>query len=363
MKNLFKKIYQWLTKPLLWRIQEIKDQQSYALDRMDVLNSSLWDENYYFISYKKDILNSKLTPLDHYLQIGWKSGFNPSERFDNNDYLSRYPFVKINPLVFFLSRGRFMGNNNAFSKNVYKVSEDQIKSYLQFSENRTTNKVVYTCITNDYDDLNQIVGYTYIDNSWDYVCFTDNAKLINQKQFGIWKIRPLYNNSLDAVRGNRFHKILPHIVLPEYSQSLYVDANINITTPYIFEQIEKLGAKIILPTHFCSNCLYQESQWIQQKGLDKIDDLIKLIRNDGFPENYGFCENNIIFRQHKDPQIIEMMNLWWDFVKNYCRRDQASFMYVLWKNGIKPDSSMTINNSRVDYNNFCRFNHVKPRDY
>ena len=74
MRNPLKSFYHWLTSPVMWRIQEIKEQQSYLIDRMDVLNSSLWDENYYFRNYQKDILDSKLSPVDHFLQIGWKKG-------------------------------------------------------------------------------------------------------------------------------------------------------------------------------------------------------------------------------------------------------------------------------------------------
>ena len=38
---------------------------------------------------------------------------------------------------------------------------------------------VYTCITGDYDNL---IQHTYIDKDYDYICFTDNQKLID-KQF------------------------------------------------------------------------------------------------------------------------------------------------------------------------------------
>ena len=360
---MLKSFYYWLASPVMWRIQEVKDQQSYLIDRMDVLNSSLWDENYYFRNYQKDILDSKLSPVDHFLQIGWKKGCNPSSHFDCQDYLNRCSYASGNPLLFFIRSGRYRGKEHGFSHNTYPIDSKHIESYLEQKKNRKTTKVAYTCITNDYDDLNQIIGYTYFDDSWDYVCFSDNEELISKKRLGIWEIRPLYNNTLESSLGNRFHKILPHIVLPEYTESLYIDANINILTPYIFEQIESLKQDLIFPVHSCFSSVYQEYQWIVSKRLDRIEELVDLVRKAGFPEDYGFCENNIIYRKHQKTDIIDIMNEWWEYVRDYCRRDQASLTYVLWKHHIKLDSSMTINNSKIDYQNFCRFDHVKSWDY
>ncbi len=62
---------------------------------------------------------------------------------------------------------------------------------------------------------------------------------------------------------------------------------------------------------------------------------IDLIRKDGFPSNYGLFENNIIFREHHDRDVIKIMNDWWRWVENYSRRDQLSLTYVLWKNNFQ----------------------------
>lgn len=47
----------------------------------------------------------------------------------------------------------------------------------------------------------------------------------------------------------------------------------------------------------------------------------------------GLTENNVIYRKHKDPRCIKVMEDWWYMVENYSRRDQLSLFYVLWKNG------------------------------
>ncbi len=48
--------------------------------------------------------------------------------------------------------------------------------------------VVYTCITNGYDNL---IRHKFSAPDWDYVCFTDNAKLLKRGRVGRWQIRPL----------------------------------------------------------------------------------------------------------------------------------------------------------------------------
>jgi len=53
-----------------------------------------------------------LTPIEHYLSIGYKMGLNPSEKFDGNLYLERYPDVAqegVNPLIHYILFGKNEG--------------------------------------------------------------------------------------------------------------------------------------------------------------------------------------------------------------------------------------------------------------
>ncbi len=53
-----------------------------------------------------------LSPIEHYLTIGYKIGLSPSERFNGNDYLERYPDVQqegVNPLLHYLMFGKNEG--------------------------------------------------------------------------------------------------------------------------------------------------------------------------------------------------------------------------------------------------------------
>ncbi|MDP5138721.1 hypothetical protein ORJ04_22500 [Rheinheimera baltica] len=74
---------------------------------LQIENSSLFDANWYRTEYPDiDVLG--IAPVQHYLQIGWLMGRNPSLRFNTKVYLSTYPDVaerNINPLLHYLTEG------------------------------------------------------------------------------------------------------------------------------------------------------------------------------------------------------------------------------------------------------------------
>jgi hypothetical protein len=66
-----------------------------------------FDEKYYTSQYP-DVASHELSPLEHYLLIGWKDRYDPSTLFSTRGYLSANPDVaaiRINPLLHFLQHG------------------------------------------------------------------------------------------------------------------------------------------------------------------------------------------------------------------------------------------------------------------
>ena len=270
-----------------------------------------------------------------------------------------------NPLLHYLDKGRFW-NFYPDNKNNYKSKEDEkkITDYLTYKQTRQAKSVVYTCITNNYDDIFEIKTYKYINKEWDYICFTDNEEHIKLGQIGIWKILPLQCNENDATLNNRWHKTHPHILFPNYKESIYIDANINILTNKLFETIKEKDTGLLLPIHFNNVCIYYEYEWALQSSIDKRENVekgLKTIKEAGMPHNYGFTENNILYRKHHNSNIIELMEEWWNFIITYTKRDQLSFSYLLWKHKIEVED-ITFQNARIDINNFYVFDHKKGRN-
>ena len=287
---------------------------------------------------------------------------NRINHIDNriNHIDNRINHIEIDDLLTYMKNTNNININYLFSLK---------KELVELKGNQGKNKkAIYTCITNRYDNL---FVHTYINNDWDYICFTDDKYLIDAKVYGNWIIKPLYNyginGNLDNTRINRWHKLHPHVILEDYDYSLYVDANIDIKTSYIFECVDKVRGKNIdlsIPPHFEKDCIYDEADTVIKVKLDNEDIVrkqIKLFREEGFPEHYGLTENSIIYRNHNNNRIISIMEEWWHFVENYSKRDQLSLFYILWKNNMQMEYLTDIA-IKLDIKNFDFFPHRKYRN-
>jgi hypothetical protein len=178
--------------------------------------------------------------------------------------------------------------------------------------------------------------------------------------YGVWKIRPLQYTASCNVLINRWHKIHPHILFSDYEESLYLDGNIDMRTDILFNIIQN-NDTIRIPIHN-NSCIYREAVNIIKSGKDKrehVEKMLKYLTNEHFPKDYGLNENCIIYRKHNDKEIIAMMNMWWELIEHYSKRDQLSLSFVLWKFNISP-YSIAFPNVRHDNKNFIFYGKHNP---
>ncbi|MBE6461488.1 MAG: DUF616 domain-containing protein [Alphaproteobacteria bacterium] len=344
-KDLYGCIISWYES----RVKKI-DTKTYLSQKQLLLDSGMWDSKYY---KKYNVKSDDL--LDFYIQVGWQLGHNPSKFFNNDEYLSLYKHVNMCPLLHFLLSGSSSGYT--VQENLYKPSNKKIKEYWQIRDTRKSKRAVYTCITGNYDDL---ISHYYIDNTYDYICFTDNTDLIAKQRVGIWEIRPLVYNKLNPSLNNRWHKVFPHICLKEYNESIYIDSNINVLSSYIFDAVAAKQKAFLLPQHFGRKCIYSEAAEIKNLKLVNpatVNVLMSKLRKEGFPEGWGLGENNILYRNHKNMVLRRIMNDWWYMLTKFCARDQLSLMYLFWKHRISDIKSHFIINTRQSYKDFRVFRH------
>ncbi len=197
-------------------------------------------------------------------------------------------------------------------------------------------KVIYTTISNNYDCLNL---HVYLNPDYRYVCFTDNQWYLRRKVVGPWEVRPLPFTKLDVSRNSRYPKLHPHVLFPEYQESIYVDANVVFKTNLLFEAAEALSSQkdvfLAIPPHRCRDCIYDELDECLIHKKDKEDVLLRhkaFLEQENYPRHWGLTENNVIYRKHHHPLCIKIMSEWWEMLERYSRRDQLSLFYVLWKN-------------------------------
>lgn len=201
-------------------------------------------------------------------------------------------------------------------------------------EEQLLKKVIYTSLVGNYDALK---NPKYIMEGWDYICFSNDVK-VNENS--IWEVRPIPCDLRDNLRLSRFAKLNPHIVLPDYDISLWMDANLNIENDKFKDRIESLvgsNTLISVPTHPVRDCIYEEADSCIKEGRDSknlITRQVEFVKQNGFPEKNGLYENNIILRMHKEKEIISLSKKWWDMYLKYSKRDQLSLAYLLWKNNI-----------------------------
>jgi len=197
---------------------------------------------------------------------------------------------------------------------------------------RKNNFVIYTALFGDYDDL---IDPREEYDGCDFICFTNQKHLKSD----IWEIRIIEECDLSASMMNRRYKILPHQFLSNYEQSLYVDANIAIIGNPLDLANKYLGEfEIAVPKHFLRDCTYEEANIvIKSKKADEfiVKQQMKFYCDNNFPREYGLSENNIIYRNHNNYNVIMSMQLWWTELNTWANRDQLSFGYVLWKTKIK----------------------------
>ena len=357
-----KKVYNDIIKDSNIEFVPLIKRESLLKQYITILFSGLFDRDYYLKNYGDKLsFIQKLFPMWHYLTKGWKCDYNPSEKFDAVYYNNENQWIGQNPLYHYI---RFVVKYGTFlnPRNYYPPEQKTIDKYIKAKSKRgKSKKVMYTCLTGGYDNLDAIKSHRYVDSSWDYVCFTDNEEYIKMKQFGIWEVRPLEYTALDSARNNRWHKMHPHVLFPNYDESVYIDTNINILSNRIFKQLKKWKKDLLLPKRLEHQCIYEEYKWVYSAKVDTRSLVRKewqVIKQAGMPRKYGACECNLIYRKHKNPQIIKLMEDWWHFVENYSRRDQLAFPYVMWKNKLKiKDYSMP--NLKPYYKDYCFFKHIK----
>ncbi len=336
----------------------LKDFNKIKHEKAMILNSKFWNSAWYKKEYHHNFSDKKA--LDYWYEKGWYKGESPS-KYINVKHCGHLTHG-VNPIIAYMDKNIVFLPDN---KNNYKEENDaeRIKEYLEYKPTRQARGVVYTCITNDYDDLREIEIYKYIDKNWDYVCFTDNQEHINLGQIGIWEIRPLFFKNLDNTRNSRKHKLSPHVLFPQYENSIWIDANINILSSHLFDEIVKKKQEIVVTEHFKNTCIYQEYQDVINAKLDDLNLInreLELIKKDNMPQNFGMPETNVLYRKHNSEVVKKLDENWLDMVLNYSKRDQLSFSYLLWKFGFDI-ANILIQNSRIDIDNFYVFDHKKGK--
>lgn len=318
--------------------------------------SDLFDDDYIYIgeiinqpnSFIKRVLpficyiNTNMCKKNnvHYFDENYMHGLccnKVNKRADSYDtgasfYLSSndYPHKEININEYVIH----FGHGSWIKKEEIKpiTQQEWLSLNKKFYSKEKNKKVVYTCITGNYDSL---LDPQYISDGFDYICFTDNMNI----KSNAWEIKPLPKETeeLSQVKKQRYIKINPHKLLKEYDLSIWVDGCVTLKSDLneLLDETLKEDCSIYVPKHPSRNCIYSESIAVVKMKKDKkenVDPQIERYKQEEFPKNYGLLQSNILIRKHNNEDCIKLMEDWFNEVKNGSHRDQLSFNYVSWKN-------------------------------
>lgn len=193
-------------------------------------------------------------------------------------------------------------------------------------------KVIYTVLTGNYDHLAQP---EVVDPAWDYVCFTDKAG-----QDGVWQLREIPFASASPILRARYAKLHPHLLLPEYEVSVFMDANLCITGEAFYARLAAVDAPLALLEHPSRDCVYEELRYCYRK--DKLStcaarSLLRSYKQMAMPRHCGLYETNVVLRHHMDAAVVALDNRWWTLLEtSRCTRDQLSLTPALHLEGLQP---------------------------
>ena len=221
---------------------------------------------------------------------------------------------------------------------------------------------VYTCITGGYDRLRQPLA---TDGEFDFICFVEKGTP-HPGCDGVWTFREMESGcGGDALMTSRWPKLNPHLALPDYEWSLWMDGNVQIADGEIYDIVrEKIAAGVVYSgiSHPLRDCVYEEAGRCLTSGRIGIFDYLRTVlflALRRFPRHFGLMENNVILRRHGAPAVIEMDTLWWKRLQKGPRRDQLSFMWCLREAGVRQDTLLpkgysTRNHSAFEYTSHAR---------
>lgn len=201
------------------------------------------------------------------------------------------------------------------------------------------NKIaIYTVITNGYDKPNPIKQELGID----YIMFTDDPEL---KCDG-WDVRVTKD-------PQRKIKLLPHVFLSEYDETLYIDGNISVSSS-ISGFIKQQTSDFATFKHPKRNCFIEEHYaCIEFKKADTNDIRGQLAYNItlGLEPKQGMYQTGVIYRKNLK-WVRDFCDTWYSELEKHTHRDQLSIMTAVNLTNTRP--------TEWNLNSFSRWFKIEP---
>lgn len=174
-------------------------------------------------------------------------------------------------------------------------------------------------------------------DGWDYICFTNCAKL--EKTSIGWEIKRIETDNCTPVMMSKIikwnaHKYVEHDIMIWVDGYLSPRTNRNWDLP-IKDYLEKNFQGFYMIKHPDRKCVFKElNEVVDQKKetQSRMNSLKKFLTKEKMVKNYGMYHCNIFIRFLKNKKVNEMLENMINIMKKFTNRDQTIFTYILWKN-------------------------------
>src|SRR6266516_4449910 len=123
---------------------------------------------------------------------------------------------------------------------------------------------VYTTMIGDYEKLNE--QPLAVGSAIPFICLTDNINL-HSDTWQIRQVSPLF--PADPIRSQRNLKIRPHLCIPEFDASLYIDNSVLLSHwPKNFDEFFDNKMDFLLPEHSYRSSVLDEFLAVSEAGFD-----------------------------------------------------------------------------------------------
>ena len=237
------------------------------------------------------------------------------------------------------------------------VPAEPRQQYDYFSDEQIA---VYMAPFGGYDQIREPVCCP---DNIDYYILTDQ-ELPSESRWKRLNVQTYVPQELltDPAMANRWCKMHPHLIFPEYSTSVYLDSNYLITSDLTGLVNRMTDYPAAMFRHKGRRCVYDEITACLEQKKDHPDRLAahrEALLKKGVPKNYGLLEAPVIVRKHNEEECIRLMETWWSMFCNGCRRDQISLIEALWDLKIRPEKLAVLGDDFRKCDLFVTFKHSK----
>ncbi len=252
-------------------------------------------------------------------------------------------------------RKRFLSRRYGIDTPLAEEEEPETDPADYFSEKQIA---VYTALFGDYDELQEPL---IVPDNIDYYIITDNQHPVENR----WKrLDPVpvvpEEYRKDPVFANRWCKMHPHLLFPQYELSVYLDANI-LAVSDLTALAARMGEyPVAMFLHKERDCVYDEilACRIKEKApREALEEQEKRMKEMGVPKHFGLLEAPVIVRRHCEDACIRLMDAWWEAFLTSCGRDQIALIETLWKLKIDPVQIGVLGKNLRKCNLFLQMDH------